>query len=48
MVVPPWHAATIKLQDLLAHPPINQVGVLPSIVVVRNQEGVFQMRGASR
>jgi hypothetical protein len=44
MVVPPWHAAIAKLQELPTCPPINQIGVLPSVMVVQNQEGVFQMK----
>jgi hypothetical protein len=30
------------------HPPIDQIRVLHGVVVVQNQEGIFQMRGTSR
>jgi hypothetical protein len=45
MVVPPWHVVIAKLKELLAHLPIDRTGVLPDVVVVQNQEGVFQMGG---
>jgi hypothetical protein len=43
MVVPSWHAAIAKLQELPTRPPIDQIRVLPSVVVVQNQEGVSQI-----
>jgi len=48
MVVPPWHATTTKYQELPTRPPINRIGVLLSVMVVQNQKGVSQMKGASR
>jgi len=44
MVVPPWHVTTAKFQKLPSHPPINRAGVLPNVVAVQNQKGVFQMK----
>jgi len=41
MVVPPWHVAKAKLQKLPTCPPIDQERVLPGVMVVRNQEGIF-------
>jgi hypothetical protein len=48
MVVPPWHVAKAKLQKLPTCPPIDQERVLPGVMVVRNQEGIFYMKRASR
>jgi len=47
MVVTPWHATIAKIQKLPTHPPINHIGVLIGVVVVRNQEDVFHMKGVS-
>jgi hypothetical protein len=46
MMVPPWHVAITKLHELPTHPPIDRTRVLLNVMVVRSQEGVFQMRGA--
>jgi hypothetical protein len=41
MVVPPWHVAVAKFQELPTCPPIDRTWVLLSVMVVWNQEGVF-------
>jgi hypothetical protein len=48
MAVPPWHVEVAKFYEILTHPPINEVRVLLNVVVVWNQEGIFQMKGPLR
>jgi len=38
---PFWHANVAKLQQFLAHQTINMACVVPSVVVVCNEKGVF-------
>ncbi len=45
MVVPPWHVTPTKFHELPTCPPIDRTKVLPDVVVVQNQEGIFQIGG---
>jgi len=40
-----WHVATTKLHELQMQPTINQVNVVPDVMVVHNEEGVFNQGG---
>ncbi len=42
-----WHAVVAKLHDLPTWPTIDQTNVIPSVVFMHNEEGIFQLRGAS-
>jgi hypothetical protein len=42
-----WHAVVAKLHDLPTWPTIDQTNVIPNVVFVHNEEGFFQLRGAS-
>ncbi len=51
-----WHAITTRLlreqsdvgefHELQMQPTINQVDIVPDVMVMHNDEGVFQPRGA--
>ncbi len=41
-----WHVAMAKLHNLLTWPTIDQANVIHGFVVVHNEEGVVQLRGA--
>jgi len=41
-----WHAATTKLHELQMQPTINQVNIVFDMMVVHNEEEVFQPKGA--
>jgi hypothetical protein len=41
-----WHAAMAKLHDLPTRPTIDQTNVILEVVVVHNEEGVVQLKGA--
>ncbi len=36
-----WHAIVAKLHDLPMWPIINQANIIPSVVFVHNEEGLF-------
>jgi hypothetical protein len=42
-----WHATMAKLHDLPTQPIIDQTNVNPRVVVMHNEKGMFQLRGAS-
>jgi hypothetical protein len=41
-----WHAIVVKFHDLLEHATIDQINVTPRVVVVHDEEGMCQLRGA--
>jgi hypothetical protein len=41
-----WHVAMAKLHDLLARLAINRASVILGVVVVHNEEGMVQLKGA--
>lgn len=42
-----WHANVAKFDDLIAWLAINQVNVIPNVMVVHNEKGIFELRGIS-
>ncbi len=42
-----WHAVVAKLHDLLMWPTIDRAIVIPSVVVLHKEEGIFKLKGAS-
>jgi hypothetical protein len=42
-----WHVIVAKLHDLPMWPTIDQTNVIPSVVFVHNEKGMFQLKGAS-
>jgi hypothetical protein len=42
-----WHATMAKLHDIQAQFAFNQTNVIHGVVVVHNEEEMFQLRGAS-
>jgi hypothetical protein len=41
-----YHLVMAKLHDLFARPTIDRANVIPRVVVMHNEEGVVQLRGA--
>ncbi len=41
-----WHAIMAKLHDLLAWPTIDRTNVIHGVVIMQNEEGMFQLKGA--
>jgi hypothetical protein len=41
-----WHAVMAKLHDLLARLAIDRTTIILGVVVVHNEEGMVQLRGA--
>jgi hypothetical protein len=42
-----WHVTMAKLHDLQARLAIDQTNVIPKVIIVDNEKGVFQLKGAS-
>ncbi len=42
-----WQAILAKLHDLPTQPVIDRANVIPRLMVVHNEKGVFQLKGAS-
>jgi hypothetical protein len=42
-----WHATMAKLHDLRARLAIDKTNVIPKVIIVDNEKGVFQLKGAS-
>ncbi len=41
-----WHAIMAKPHDLLVRPTIDRANVIPGVVIMHNEEGMFQLKGA--
>ncbi len=41
-----WHAIMAKPHDLLVRPIIDRANVIPGVVIMHNEEGMFQLKGA--
>jgi len=42
-----WHATMAKLHDFRARLAIDQTNVIPKVIIMDNEKGVFQLKGAS-
>jgi hypothetical protein len=42
-----WHAVGAKFHDLLMWTTIDRAIVIPSVVVLHKEEGIFQLKGRS-